>query len=354
MTARSRRQAGARIPAVLVVAILMTSGEILGQSPAGTAATPTFTKDIAPILQSKCQECHRPGTIAPMSLITYEDVRPWARAMKVRTASREMPPWLIEKEIGIQHFMNDSSLSDAQIATIAKWADGGAPRGNAADMPPPRQFLGPDEWTVGKPDLIVSSPEFVVKELSPDTYPQLDLTPLGLREDRYIAAVEFKEVRLDGVAGRTEGRPKGDLSLFVVHHAGVGTTDPAQRPDPANPDPAARGLRDDGSFQLTYEVGQNATFFPDDAAPVLDAGSSLSWSLHVHSSGKEVRTRLDVAFKLHPPGYKPRFVQRSVQFGRVDLLIKPLEADQRFEAFWMLPQPGKLITYEPHMHMHGK
>src|SRR5919106_4225077 len=104
----------------------------------------TFTKDIAPILQRSCQNCHRPGQVAPMSLLTYEDARPWARSMKARTAIRDkagaMPPWYIEKNIGIQHYKNDPSLSDAEVAKIAKWADSGAPRGNPADMPPARTW----------------------------------------------------------------------------------------------------------------------------------------------------------------------------------------------------------------------
>ncbi len=122
-----------------VVAPLAAKAE---QQAAPAAPEVTFTKDIAPILQRSCQNCHRPGQVAPMSLVTYEDARPWARAMKQRTGLRDkagvMPPWYIEKNIGIQHYKNDPSLSDAEVAKIAKWADTGAPRGNVADMPAPR------------------------------------------------------------------------------------------------------------------------------------------------------------------------------------------------------------------------
>ncbi len=106
----------------------------------------TFTKDVAPILQRSCVTCHRPGEMAPMSLMTYEDVRPWARAIKTRTSAREMPPWHIDRTIGIQDFKNNPSLSDQEIATIAKWVDAGAPRGNPADLAPLRQFAGDSEW----------------------------------------------------------------------------------------------------------------------------------------------------------------------------------------------------------------
>ena len=136
---------------------------VLGAAPAIAAAGQadagaTFTKDIAPILQRSCQNCHRPGAMAPMSLLTYEEVRPWARAIKRRTSPREMPPWFIEKNVGIQKFKDDPSLSDAEIATIARWVDSGAPRGNPADTPPPRQFPAGADWSFGTPDLVVSSP----------------------------------------------------------------------------------------------------------------------------------------------------------------------------------------------------
>ena len=124
------------------------SRPIAAQTPADNV--PTFSKDIVPILQRSCQKCHRPDSLAPMSLITYDEVRPWARSIKNRTALRDkpgvMPPWYIEKDIGIQAFKNDWSLSDDEIAKIARWADNGAPRGNPADMPEPLPFVDVDEW----------------------------------------------------------------------------------------------------------------------------------------------------------------------------------------------------------------
>ena len=120
---------------VFTAADVLAAGQAPGQRPV------TFTKDVAPILQRSCQNCHRPnGGLAPMPLTTYEEVRPWAKAIKLRTSHREMPPWFIEKNVGIQKFKDDISLSDEEIATIAAWVDNGAPRGNPADMPPPRRF----------------------------------------------------------------------------------------------------------------------------------------------------------------------------------------------------------------------
>src|SRR3954465_7615578 len=113
---------------------------------AGPASPVTFSKDIAPILQSKCQDCHQPNSIAPMSLISYEETRPWARSIKNRVAARQMPPWHIDRSVGVQKFKNDMSLTDEQIDTIVRWVDGGAPQGNAKDMPPPRPLVTDNQW----------------------------------------------------------------------------------------------------------------------------------------------------------------------------------------------------------------
>src|SRR5437762_12956872 len=149
------------------VAMIIASTGFVGADLFAQAASPTFTKEIAPILQRSCQNCHRPDGVAPMSLVTYEDVRPWARSIKQRTAIGPhrgvMPPWYVEKNVGIQKYKNDPSLSDAEIAKVAKWADSGAPQGNPADMPPPRKFESLDTWTIGQPDLIVKTNEVLVK-----------------------------------------------------------------------------------------------------------------------------------------------------------------------------------------------
>src|SRR2546426_9095053 len=129
----------------------------------------TFTKDVVPIFQNNCQVCHRPGSIAPMSLLTYQDVRPWARSIKQKVLAREMPPWFIDKNVGVQHFSNDRSLSDNEIATIVKWVDTGAPQGNPADTPPAREFADLNRWQFGEPGLVVSLPkDLIVAASGPD------------------------------------------------------------------------------------------------------------------------------------------------------------------------------------------
>src|SRR5437868_14433569 len=129
-----------RLAVVLTASIGLTAAAVQAQNPGAAAGPVTFSKDVAPILQRACQNCHRPGMMAPMSLLTYKDARPWARAMKTKVANREMPPWFIDRRVGIQSFKNDPSLTDAEIQTIVKWVDAGAPQGNAADLPPARNF----------------------------------------------------------------------------------------------------------------------------------------------------------------------------------------------------------------------
>jgi mono/diheme cytochrome c family protein len=149
-----------------LVAPLGLRAQQAAPAPVAVAPAVTFTKDIAPILQRSCQNCHRPGQVAPMSLISYEDVRPWARAIRQRTSIRDkagaMPPWYIEKNIGIQQYKHDPSLSDEEVAKIARWVEAGAPRGNAADMPAPLKWAVVSAWQIGEPDLVVDSPEIVV------------------------------------------------------------------------------------------------------------------------------------------------------------------------------------------------
>ena len=303
----------------------------------------TFTKDIAPILQRSCQKCHRPDSLAPMSLISYEEVRPWARAMKYRTGLRDkagvMPPWYIEKNLGIQHFKDDPSLSDAEILKIATWADNGAPQGDPADMPIPPPFIDVDAWEIGEPDLIVSSPTFEVPALAPDWWGNLGESPTGLTEDRYVAAVEYKE-RSD-----LRGTPSGDTvgGLFVIHHAGVAVFGPDD---------------DDQREALTWplhEVGRNADFFDADAGRLLKAGSKLVfYTTHLHSNGTETTGRLDVGFKFHPTGYEPTKKMQFVFFGNgPDLDIRGMDPDQRHDAYYTLPEHTKVSVFEPHMHAPG-
>src|SRR6267378_6874992 len=154
---RCFRAARLALPATATVLAIAATGASAQQT-APAKAQVTFSKDVAPILHRSCVRCHRPNEIAPMSLLTYNDARPWARAIQQRVGRREMPPWFIDRTIGIQKYKNDPSLTDDEIATIVKWVDAGAPQGNPADMPPLPPQDDVNAWRIGTPDLVVKYP----------------------------------------------------------------------------------------------------------------------------------------------------------------------------------------------------
>jgi hypothetical protein len=337
----------------LALTVMASPIRLAGQAaPASQAATAngqhevTFTKDIAPILQRSCQTCHRPGSVAPMSLLTYEQARPWAKSMKYRTSLRNkpyaMPPWFLEKNIGIQHYKGDISLSDAEIEKVAKWADSGAPRGNPADMPPPLKFADATEWQIGQPDLIVSSPSFTMKATSPDWWGPIGSTPTGLAEDRYVAAVEMKEVKVNETQNKGGRQTIG--GNFIFHHLiWSALSDNGTQPP------------DSGVGWPVHEVGRNADFFDPEAGRLLPADAKLVFSsAHMHASGEETTARIDIGFKFHPKGYRPKKKVRIVDpTATLDLDIRPMEANQKIEAFTTLTEHTKLVAFEPHMHAAG-
>src|SRR5579872_2594900 len=146
-----------RVSMALAVGALLVSSIPAAAADAGKPVT--FTKDVAPIFQQKCESCHRPNNMAPMSLVTYEDARPWAKSIAARVGARQMPPWHIDKTVGIQEFKNDRSLNDQQIDTIVKWVAEGAPKGDPKDMPAPKVWHDESGWSLankyGQPDLVV-------------------------------------------------------------------------------------------------------------------------------------------------------------------------------------------------------
>jgi hypothetical protein len=326
--------------AFVLVFPALAAGQV---APNGDNEQVTFTKDVAPILQRSCQRCHNPDSIAPMSLMTYEEVRPWARAIKYRTGLRSkpdaMPPWYVEKDIGIQKFKNDPSLSDGEIAKIAKWVDSGAPIGNPADMPPPRVFADAAEWQIGQPDWIVSTPPVEMKAASPDWWGPIGDVPTGLTENRYVAAIEYKEV--NNLRGKAGAQTVG--GRFIFHHLGVRALVDGE------PDADATGFP-------THEVGRNADIFEPGAGRLLKAGSKLVFSsAHLHAAGRDAKAHVEIGFKFHPKGYEPtKTVRRMGIFGNsMNLDIKGMEANQQFQAFTVLAEHAKIIAFEPHMHAAG-
>jgi hypothetical protein len=330
-----RRSIFAGAAVVLGAGIALTTSSVTAQT-----GEVTFTRDIAPILQRSCQTCHRPDSVAPMPLITYEEVRPFARAIKERTALRHrrgaMPPWFIEKDIGIQRFKDDISLSEAEIGKIARWADAGAPRGNPADLPPARAFADNASWQIGTPDLIVTSPAVEMKAISPDYWGALAAVPTGLAEDRYVAAMEIKEIN----DSRNKPGRATVGGLFVFHHALINVSGPDGRPT--------------GGAWPVHEVGRNADIFDTQAGKLLRAGSAISFpSVHLHANGKDTKANLQVGFKFHPAGYKPQIQTTLISIGTGDLDIPGGASGITQSAYMTLAQPVKLTVFEPHMHSTG-
>jgi len=339
--------------AVLVVGLSAPLGL---QAQQGAGADVTFAKHIAPILQRSCQNCHRPDGVAPMALVTYDDVRPWARAMKQRTGmgprAGVMPPWYVEKNIGIQQFHNDPSLSDEEIAMIAKWADTGAPRGNPADMPPPKVWPDARAWAIGMPDLIVKTKEILVKGDAPDWWGEIPSIPTGLTDDRYVAALEIKEVNdVETSAGPNRATVGG---RFVFHHM-IWRTQVLKEGD-GPPDPLDILTNEEAVNWPVHEVGRNADFFDPKSARLLKAGTSIvSDSVHLHSNGRDTKAHLEIGFKFQPKGYVPTYKRAIFGLGNgVDIDIRAMEANQQLHAYTVLQQHTKIISFEPHLHAPGQ
>jgi len=323
-----------------MLAILLAGGAVTatvtlsGQVP-GKAGQPqvTFTKDVAPILQRSCQNCHRPGQMAPMSLLTYQDVRPWARSMKEKVANRDMPPWGMDRHVGIQKFRNDPSLSDDEIATIVKWVDAGAPMGSPADMPRPREFDDTAKWHI-KPDLIVTSPPHKVPAEAPDWWGAY-YTPSGLTEDRYIKAIESKP-------GKTA----------VVHHLLTYAVDPDETGDSLGDDSSAEA----GEFLNEFAVGKNGDVFPEGTGRLMKAGSKIKFDFHYHAVGEEQTDQSQLGIEFYPKGYVPKHVIYSKQLGQP---TEPLDIPSgtsmvRSDGYTRFNKAGKITAFQPHMHTRGK
>ena len=339
--------------ALLALAILGPAAPTAQRAATAGPGDVTFAKDIVPILQRSCQNCHRPDGVAPMSLVSYEDVRPYARAIKQRTSIGPhrgvMPPWYVEKNIGIQKYKDDPSLSDAEIAKIGKWADNGAPLGNPADMPPAVKFSDLGAWNIGEPDLIVKTTELVVKANSPDWWGEIPSVPTGLTEDRYVVALQVKEVN----DIPSEGGGRATVGGHYVYHHMIWSTRVDTDP---NVDDLTAAVSGGSTGWPVHEVGRNADFFDPEAGRLLRAGSSIvSNSVHLHSSGRDTKAHLEVGFKFLPKGYKPtyRSAPNRVLGNGSDIDIRPMEANQELHAYTVLNQPTKITTFEPHLHAPG-
>ena len=333
------------LPAALLLMVPFALGAQTFASTTDSAFNPedvTFSRDIAPILQRSCQSCHNPVGVAPMSLVTYQDAWRYSRRIKDRTQIRDragaMPPWYVEKNIGIQHYKQDNSLNDEELAMIAAWADNGTPEGNPADLPPAREFDDSGEWTI-RPDLVVSSEELLVGGTDADWWGEIPSIPLGLEEDRYVSAVQIREVN-DVQANQDSGRETVG-GRYIVHHMIWRTQVP--------------GTSERTSWPV-HEVGRNPDIFDPSAGRLLRAGSEIaSESIHLHSNGRDTRARLEVAFEFFPEGYEPKYSGGITSLANgSDIDIEANMAGQRLDAYTVTRQHTKIISFEPHLHAPGE
>ena len=256
-----------------------------------------------------------------------------------------MPPFFVEMDIGIHEFKDDPSLSDEELAKIQAWADNGAPRGDPADMPPPREFSEAGEWTIGKPDLVLRSPEVTRPAIGPDWWGDLGLVPTGLTEDRYVKAVEVREI--NDLPPATGSSTVGGRYLFhhMTYSSGVLNEDGTEIID------------DTRTRWPIHEVGRNADIFPEKFGMLLQANSALHLGAgHNHSNGiRETTAHLEFGFVFFPKDYKPEYGNRvRVRLGNGnDIDVAPGKAGQELHSFQVLRQHTKIIAFEPHLHAPG-
>jgi hypothetical protein len=325
---------------------------------------PTFSKDVAPILQAKCVNCHEPGSIAPMSLRTFEEVRPFARSIKQRVAAHQMPPWHINKAVGIQKFKNDISLTDAQVQTIVDWVDQGAVEGNKADLPPLKPVTTTLYWQgerdgYGPPDLIVASPEYEMPAFGQDQWwrPTVDIQ--GLTEPRWVRMVEIRPTNIQGrkilhhsIAHVVMDPNDPDVDSV---NRGIGGRGGDQPTDPAAIAAAAVNSR---PTLMEWAIGKGYDRYADDTGKLIKPGQRIQWDQHVHAAGEAVTAGSELGIWLYPKGQEPKHRTYLVGFtglknGQGGLDIPPNSISYT-EGFTVLRENTVITNFQPHFHLRGK
>ena len=345
---------GRKTPWVLsgVVGLLVCAAPAAAQSP---SAAPTFSKDIAPIFQSKCQDCHQPESIAPMSLVTYQESRPWARSIKDRVARRQMPPWHIDQSVGVQKFKNDMSLSQEQIDTIVKWVDAGAPQGDPKDLPKAKPLITSNEWQgvrdgFGPPDIVIKSSEYKMPAMGQDVWYR-PMNDIPLTEPRWVKMVEI--------------RPTNMKSRKTLHHS-IAYLVLNNDPDAVNTNTATYGLSVAASREdllnrrpqlMEWAIGKGYDKFAEGTGKLIVPGEKISWDQHLHAAGEEVETGSEIGLWLYPKGQEPK--KRSYLIGFTGLrerefLDIPPNSIAYTEGFTVLKENTMITNFQPHFHLRGK
>jgi hypothetical protein len=283
----------------------------------------TYAKDIAPIFNNNCMTCHRPGEIGPMSFTSYKEVRPWARAIREKVVSREMPPWHADPQYG--QWSNDRRLSQRDIDTIVKWVDTGAKEGNPKDLPPVPTFA--KGWQIGEPDVVFQMPEeFTVP--AEGTVPYTYFTvPTNFKEDRYVEAMEARA---------------GDLS--VVHHIVIYVREPGgQRPKRQDIGTGLLGALSPGMTPFRAEPGQ---------AKLIKAGSNLVFQMHYTPSGKVTKDRSVVGLIFAKKPVTKVITTTAAWDTR--FVIPANAANHEVKATFVFDEDAEIVSLMPHMHLRGK
>jgi mono/diheme cytochrome c family protein len=328
------------IAASSIVAFLLQASAAY---PPSGPATPTFYRDVLPILEKHCQNCHRPGEMA-FPLMNYGQAAARAPAIRESVAAKKMPPWLADPAYG--HFLNDPSLSQSEIKTLAMWADGGARPGNPREAPPPRRWT--QGWNISPPDVVIEMPKPVALAPKGDIDYTYEIVPTHFREDRWVRMAEL--------------RPS---SREHVHHAVVYIRPPGSkwlRDAPVGVPFTAESLSDklgrrdthwtDSDILLVYAPGSSPEIWTSGMAKFLPAGSDLVIQMHYMAMGHAAsdRTGVGLVFAKQPP------LQRvlTLQLTNDHFVIPPRAGDFRVEARGSLPNDATLLRFFPHMHWRGK
>ena len=305
---------------------------------------PTFSKDIAPLLQKHCQICHRPGEVAPMSLLTYSQVRPWAKAVRSAVLTKKMPPWFADQRYG--HFSNDLSLSQKEIDTLAAWADAGAPEGNPRDLPKPVAFE--DGWTIGKPDVVLQ----MAKELPVPASGTLDIVyvvvPTNFKEDRWIQAAEIRPGNRTLVHHVNAILRTPEQQIMRSVEPGVPYT-PAKR---ARTSPPPDGSQPESEFFVGFVPGLMGKVWPTGQAKFVPAGSDFILQLHYSTNGTAGtdRTRLGLIFSKEAPTQRVL----SAVAKNWTFVIPPGAPNHEVRSVVEFASDVTLVSLQPHMHYRGR
>jgi hypothetical protein len=334
-------------------AVLAAVAPALAQAPARQV---TFSKDVAPIFQAKCQECHQPNSIAPMSLVTYQEARPWARSIKDRVSTRQMPPWHIDQSVGVQKFKNDMSLTEEQIDTIVKWVDGGALQGDPKDLPKGVPLVTTNEWQgvmdgFGPPDLVVKSSEYTMPAHHQDVWYRPTST-IPLTEPRWIKMVEIRPTNLKARKIIHHSIAYQVLSPNNVQAVNTGTATGgfggAQNPaDLVNRRPQI----------MEWAIGKGYDLFREGTGKLIMPGETISWDQHIHAVGEEITGGSELGLWFYPKGQEPKKRSYLIGFTGIDrtkMLDIPPNSIAHTEGFTVLKENTLITNFQPHFHLRGK